>query len=187
MQTTLNWGKLVAQGRAKDVGISWSTEERNAIHILKIPADYVRDGIITLDDYSKALEKEARDGKPLDRESREELEAKAIELGVAIHPDTPKSALVLEIKKRVLKKEQAAKQIKLVEEAKAKFAKEAANIKAKTELDKEEAKLKIKDKIDKNLEKNLFKMNEKVSDKVEDIIEEKEAIMQKADSKKDNK
>ena len=56
MQTSLNWGKLIAQGRAKDVGIPWSNEELHAIHELKIPTEYVRDGVLTLDDYSKELD-----------------------------------------------------------------------------------------------------------------------------------
>ena len=54
MATTINWGKLLAQGRVKAVGIPWSTEESNAIYKLKIPACYVRQGILTLEDYEQA-------------------------------------------------------------------------------------------------------------------------------------
>ena len=52
-----NWGKLYEAGRCKAIGVSWSDEEAYAALILKIPADYVRLGCLTWDDYEKALGK----------------------------------------------------------------------------------------------------------------------------------
>ena len=53
----LNWNLLYAQGRCKAIGVPWTEEEANAALGLKIPADFVRQGCLTLEDYEKALKK----------------------------------------------------------------------------------------------------------------------------------
>lgn len=50
-----NWTALVAQGRAKAHGVSWNEAELSARYKLGIPADYVRAGVLTKEDYEKAL------------------------------------------------------------------------------------------------------------------------------------
>jgi len=149
---TPNWAKLVAEGRAKDIGIPWTDEETNAIYKLQIPVDYVRDGIITLDDYAKELEKEVKEGKRLSRMEMNELFDKANSLYLKITPDVTKSALVKLIETALERKEAEARNIKAVakvyeqaakEEAKAiaqqeKLVKQAAKEEAEKESEEEE-------------------------------------------------
>jgi hypothetical protein len=99
-----NWGLLVAKDRAKAVGIPWNKEEIKAIHTFKIPASYVREGILTLEDYEKAIGSETE--KPLFTKTVEEIKEEAKEVGVESTPDAPKDALVNEItkKKKLIKK-----------------------------------------------------------------------------------
>jgi hypothetical protein len=60
---TLNWANLVNQGRAKALGVAWTPEEFEAVILLeneaKIPrtraADFVRNGIKTIEDYNAAV------------------------------------------------------------------------------------------------------------------------------------
>ena len=87
-----NWGNLVAKGRVKAHGIPWSDEEI-AARQLGIPADYVRDGVLTLEDYEKAKAKDAKEGKPLTRKSKDELVKDAAEAGISVTPDASKEAL----------------------------------------------------------------------------------------------
>jgi len=54
MHVWIDWGKLVQQWRAKAVWISWNKEELNAVYVLGIPADYVRKGILTTEDYNRS-------------------------------------------------------------------------------------------------------------------------------------
>lgn len=57
-----NWGKLVSQGRAKAHGVAWSDAETAAIQSLidergitrLAAADYVRNGITSVEDFDKA-------------------------------------------------------------------------------------------------------------------------------------
>lgn len=49
-----NWGLLYEQGRCKAYGIPWTEEEAFAVSQLKIPAEYVRQGCLTIEDYEKA-------------------------------------------------------------------------------------------------------------------------------------
>lgn len=56
-----NWGKLVKQGRAKAPGIPWSDEEAKAVFEYKIPADYVRRGVLTKEQYSKSIKDESKE------------------------------------------------------------------------------------------------------------------------------
>lgn len=86
---SVDWAKLVEQGRAKAIGVPWSEEELKAIYQLKIPPEYVRRGILTIEDYQKELEKEKQEEKtgtekPLSKMTKKELIAKLKEFGVEI-------------------------------------------------------------------------------------------------------
>lgn len=80
----LNWSRLVPQGRAKDIGIPWTEEEQVALQALidhtgldrAEVAAYVREGILTTEDFDKT---KASGVKPV---GRAELEARAKELGI---------------------------------------------------------------------------------------------------------
>ena len=96
---TVNWGKLVSQGRAKAIGISWSNEELEAVYKLKIPAEYVRKGILTLDDYEKAKVKGLEPSK-----TKEELMAEAKEAGVNVTPEATKESLESVLPKKPIRK-----------------------------------------------------------------------------------
>ena len=58
MSQSTNWGALYTQGRCKAFGVPWSDEEAHAVFILKIPADAVRQGCLTLEDYEQAKTKQ---------------------------------------------------------------------------------------------------------------------------------
>ena len=53
MNAIIDWAKLYSQGRCKAFGVSWSEEEASAVSLLGIPAEYVRRGCLTKEDYSK--------------------------------------------------------------------------------------------------------------------------------------
>jgi hypothetical protein len=93
---SIDWSKLVAQGRAKAYGISWNEEESKALYVYKIPADYVRQGVLTLEEYEKALKQ-----SPIKSMSKEELIAEAKKKGIATTPEATKESLkeVLAVKK----------------------------------------------------------------------------------------
>jgi len=55
------WANLVAQGRVKSIGVPWSDAEA-AARALGIPAEYVRSGVLTLDDYEKAKASDLKKG-----------------------------------------------------------------------------------------------------------------------------
>ena len=116
----VNWAKLAAQNRVKAVGIPWTPEEANAIYKLKIPADYVRKGILTLKDYEKA--KASGIEKP---KKKEELEKEAKELEISFTPDVTPEALREEIakKKEVRAEENPTPPKKNVRKTKAKIKK----------------------------------------------------------------
>lgn len=77
----LNYAKLVSQGRAKSIGVCWSGEELDALVTLEkerklhrtIAADYIRNGILTVEDYDKAVEE---DFKPLNVDEAKKKAAK---------------------------------------------------------------------------------------------------------------
>lgn len=81
--STPNWGKLYREGRCKEIGVPWSAEEFVALHELEIPAEYVRDGILTTEEYEKASELDAKKGTPLSRMTRQELLEKTTELEIS--------------------------------------------------------------------------------------------------------
>ena len=85
----VNWALLVAQGRAKAVGIPWSNEEQNAKYVLGIPAEAIRRGILTKEDYLKDTKQEAKikdsdEEMPLDRLKKDELLALAKEREIEV-------------------------------------------------------------------------------------------------------
>lgn len=97
---SINWGKLVSQGRAKAVGVSWTKEEMKARYELKIPAEFVRQGILTLKDYEKA-----KGTVPEDKRSEKELLEEAKKEGIAATPEATPEVLKEEIAKKKAKKE----------------------------------------------------------------------------------
>jgi len=99
-----NWAALYVAGRCKEIGIPWTEEEAVALANLDIPVEYVRDGILTTEEYQEVLKSDEKNGKPLNRLSRGEIEAKAKELEVEFAPQTPDSAIVRMIE-RALEKE----------------------------------------------------------------------------------
>ena len=117
MATTINWGKLLAQNRVKAIGIPWSEEESNAIRNLKIPADYVRRGILTVEDYEKAKVSGMEEPK-----KKEDLEKEAKELGIGFTPEATAESLEKEIE---------AKKAKMVEAEEDKPKKNVRKAKAK--------------------------------------------------------
>lgn len=96
---TPNWAKLVEQGRAKGIGQPWSDKELCARYVLGIPAEYVRQGVLTEQAYKQALakteDKERRTGeKSPFRMTKNELLKKAQELKLNIVGDIPRHELV---------------------------------------------------------------------------------------------
>jgi hypothetical protein len=99
-----DWGQLVAQGRAKALGVAWSEEELNALHVLKIPLEHVRGGCLTLEQYEKATK-----GEPESKYmKKDDLLLKAKELGIEISEGaTPSRAdLMLMIEEKSKKSEE---------------------------------------------------------------------------------
>ena len=93
MSTSINWAKLVNEGRAKAVGIPWSDEEQEALDN-GIPPEDVRAGILSEEDYEEEEEEE----KQLIRHTKEELMQKADELGIEYEEDAvTRNALISEI------------------------------------------------------------------------------------------
>lgn len=87
------WERLVHQGRAKAHGVPWNDEELHAVYELKIPAEYVRKGILTLEEYELELvnasrETESEKKKSLNQMNKEDLAALADELDIEYDPRT---------------------------------------------------------------------------------------------------
>lgn len=114
---TPNWGNLVQQGRAKDIGVPWSQDEINAVYVLKVPVEYVRRGCLTIEDYEALKKKdethESKTGElPLEAMSRAELLRKATNEEVSFTSDAPDStlrALLKPFEKKPAKKKEAKK------------------------------------------------------------------------------
>ena len=114
MDTKINWGKLIEQGRVKAFGVAWNQKERDARYVHMIPAEYVRDGVLTLEDYKKAqtkvedVEKETGE-KPLDHLSLGELLSKAETLNLQVTKDATRDTLVSLISKKLSERKVAKK------------------------------------------------------------------------------
>lgn len=121
----IDWPKLVAQGRAKAYGVSWTEEEARAVSILKIPAEFVRQGILTLEAYEKAKISAAPS------KNKDTLLKEAKDLGIAVTPEATVDSLTAvisaakEAKENNIKaaKPKETKETKKVEESKAKLKK----------------------------------------------------------------
>jgi hypothetical protein len=86
-----NWGKLLSQDRCKAIGVPWNDQDLDAIYKLKIPAKFVRNGCLTVEDYEKALAeieecKAAGKGNPLEYMELNDLIKKAEELKINFTP-----------------------------------------------------------------------------------------------------
>lgn len=98
----IDWDRLVAGGRAKAIGVSWSDADLVAIYTHKIPPEYVREGILTIEDYAevlkeveKAIEKDKK--KPIRYMSKSELLQEAEAIGVEHSVDMTRGDLILAI------------------------------------------------------------------------------------------
>lgn len=129
-----NWGNLVAKGRAKAHGVPWSDEEA-AARALGIPAEFVRSGILTVEEYEKAKAADQKDGAPLDRLPRNELVKLAQEAGIEFTPDAPADVLATLLKNHDPKEAEKAQKEKEKAEKAAQKAKEAAEKKAAKEAE----------------------------------------------------
>lgn len=80
----LNYAKLVSSGRAKAHGVCWTAEELELLIslvkkrgiIMTVGADFIRNGIKSLEDYDKAVKK---DFKPLTQDEAKEKAEKELE------------------------------------------------------------------------------------------------------------
>jgi hypothetical protein len=142
---SINWPKLYNAGRVKAIGIPWSPEESNAIYNLKIPVGYVRDGIITLEAYTKILEEETKGEKPVERWVISELRIKASELGLSFTPEATEDSLIKVIKKELKNKAELEKQNEIVKQAEQNETEIQAKIKAEAQILVEEAKKESKE------------------------------------------
>lgn len=96
---TPNWGMLLDHDRCKAIGVPWSEEELNALYKLKIPADFVRAGFITLDAYKKEQTSvDASPVKPLNYMKKEELMGLAKTLQIECTPEVTRTDLIHFIK-----------------------------------------------------------------------------------------
>lgn len=89
--STIEWGTLYTQGRVKEIGINWTDEDWKALK-LGIPAEYVRKGILTLEDYEKNKNNISFDNK-------KELIEKLKDYGVEAAEETPIAVIKEEIKR----------------------------------------------------------------------------------------
>lgn len=144
--SNINWPKLFNEGRVKAVGVPWNEEENRAIREFKIPVEFVRDGVLTLEDYTKALEKECEDGKPVERWVISELRTKASQLGINFTPEADEQTLAKLIKKELKNREELAKQAEIVKNAENVELEAEAKAKAETQLAVEVEKAKLNDK-----------------------------------------
>lgn len=158
----LDWGKLVSQGRAKAQGVSWSDEEMKALASICQKTDktmseiapYIREGILTVEDYAKAQSKPGV-VNPYLKLSKDVLLKKAQALKIAVSPDATKESLadiILEKKKEMADKAkadkakaEADKKETAKEDQEKKKAEADAKIKEKTEAE-EKAKAEAKAK-----------------------------------------
>jgi hypothetical protein len=87
-----NWSKLLSQDRCRAIGVPWTDQECVAVYKLGIPAEFVRNGCLTLEDYQEAqkkladLDSEGKE-KPLRYMNKAELSKKAGELGIQFTPE----------------------------------------------------------------------------------------------------
>ena len=146
----LDWGKLTSQGRVKSPNVSWSDEEMQALVLLcktfnkGMPemAHYVREGILTVEDYKKAQDTPGA-VNPYLKLSKDALMKKAQELKIPVSPDATKEVLadiILKTKKELAVKVKAEADAKIKEKTDAEAkAKAEAEAKAKEDAEKKAA------------------------------------------------
>src|SRR3990167_4541375 len=96
---SINWSIIYSQGRCKAIGIPWSEEEKNAIHVEKVPVEYVRQGCLTQEEYTKASGKreadEKRTGKvQLVNLRKNQLYALCQKHGVSVTDEAPRASMI---------------------------------------------------------------------------------------------
>lgn len=99
MNNAINWNKLLESNRVKELGIPWSDAEKHAVFILKVPAEYVRQGCLTQEDYQTAVgkreETEKKTGKvALIHLKKSQLMALCLKQGINVTEDAPRTVLV---------------------------------------------------------------------------------------------
>lgn len=97
--TGVDWPKLMTQGRCKNIGVPWSEQESHAVHVLGIPAEYVRKGCLTQEKYKKMqadeTEKIETTGKvPLSALRKSQLLALALDKGLTATDEATKEILI---------------------------------------------------------------------------------------------
>lgn len=103
MDNAINWGRLFTQGRCKNIGIPWSDEEANAVFILKVPAEFVRRGCLTVEAYEAMQKKDKSAGKTHETMSDDELRAECLKVGLVVTDAAPRSVLLEELSKSTSK------------------------------------------------------------------------------------
>ena len=94
-----NWALVYAQGRCKAIGVPWSEEEAHAALVLKIPAEYVRQGVLTWEDYEKAKSKNAESIErtkkiPLIQLRRNQLVALCANKGINVSEEVTRPVMI---------------------------------------------------------------------------------------------
>lgn len=111
---TPNWAALLAKDRCKAFGVSWTNKELYALHELKIPANYVRNGCFTLADYEKTKSGiEQMPKKPLRYMNKRELIKEATELNIECSLDVTNADLIILIEQAQKEQVQTNEQAKL--------------------------------------------------------------------------
>ena len=99
----VNWGLLAEQGRCKYMGVPWNEEEIKARYELGIPAEYVRKGVLTLEEYKMELgEADKTDHSQMRSMKKEELKTLATELGLNVPDDAKRLEIISLISKSKL-------------------------------------------------------------------------------------
>jgi hypothetical protein len=98
---SLNWDRLVGQGRAKDIGIAWQEDELTLLYeIVKTEnasreevAGYLRKGAKSVGQFRKMKAKN-------EVKTREDVEKEAADAGVEFAPEAPTTVLEKEIEQK---------------------------------------------------------------------------------------
>jgi len=96
---TLDWISLLKKDRCKAFGVPWNDEERSALYELKIPAEYVRRGFVTVAEYEKEKSKDEAKVKetgkvPLSSLRKEKLLALVHGRGLTATDEATKDVLI---------------------------------------------------------------------------------------------
>jgi hypothetical protein len=95
---SINWGLLKAQGRVKDINVPWTEEEVKAIYEYKIPAELVRQGVLTPEEHEEELQAPKDDFKILRSMTKVELQSLASDLGLTLSPGLHRLKMISLIK-----------------------------------------------------------------------------------------